>query len=93
MNTTREDTTAMHDDDHGPTQVPAVLTREQLDLLAERIDAGADPQAVARWIARITDRTAEQTADITAAAEDLRRGDGAKWYAAADAAAKESGTL
>ncbi len=83
----------MHDDDHGPTQVPAVLTREQLDLLAERIDASADPQAEARWIARITDRTAEQTADITTAAEDLRRGDGQKWYAAADAATKESGTL
>lgn len=77
----------MHHDDHGSTQVPAVLTRAQLDLLAERVDAGADPQATARWISRITDRTAEQTADIATAAEDLRRGNGAKWYAAADAAA------
>ncbi|MDZ7883567.1 MAG: hypothetical protein U5N53_11930 [Mycobacterium sp.] len=74
-------------------QPPAVLTRAQLDLLKQRVEAGADPRGVALWISRITATGRLSVDTITAAAEDLRRGDGAKWYTAADAAAKESGTL
>lgn len=76
------------------TQQPsAVLTRAQLDLLKQRIDAGADPRGVALWISRITAIGGLSVDTITAAAEDIRRGDGEKWYTAADAATKESGTL
>ncbi|MGB2920915.1 MAG: hypothetical protein WBC15_12435 [Mycobacterium sp.] len=70
------------------TQQPsAVLTRAQLDLLKQRVDAGADPRGLALWISRITETGRLSVDTITAAAEDLRRGAGEKWYAAADAAA------
>lgn len=68
-------------------QPPAVLTRAQLDLLQERVDAGADPRGVALWISRITAIGSLSVDTIAAAAEDLQRGAGARWYAAADAAA------
>ncbi|MGH3581019.1 MAG: hypothetical protein ACRDUB_05500 [Mycobacterium sp.] len=71
-------------------QPPAVLTRAQLDLLQERVDAGADPRGLALWISRITAIGNLSVDTITAAAEDLRRGDGARWYAAADAAAPDA---
>lgn len=70
-----------------PQQPPAVLTRAQLDVLQQRVDAGADPRGVALWISRITAIGDLSVDTITAAAEDLRRGAGAKWYADADAAA------
>lgn len=68
-------------------QPAAVLTRAQLDLLQERVDAGADPHGLALWISRITALGALSVETIQAAAEDLRRGDSAKWYDKADAAA------
>jgi len=65
--------------------VPVMLTRAQLDLIKEDLDAGAEPLALARWIGRITDRTPEQIVAIAGAAEDLRQGRGKRWYDAADA--------
>jgi ribosomal protein L12E/L44/L45/RPP1/RPP2 len=62
------------------------LTREQLDQIQEDLDAGADPRRLALWLARISDRSIEETEILQAAAEDLANGDGAKWYAAADKA-------
>jgi hypothetical protein len=63
-----------------------VLTRGQLDILAERVKAGADPQGLAWWISRITSLGSLSVDTIVAAAEDLRQGRGERWYAAADAA-------
>ena len=65
---------------------PAGLTRAQLDILKESVDAGADPHGLALWISRITALGTLSVETVQAAAEDLRRGDGAKWYTAADAA-------
>lgn len=64
-----------------------MLTRAQLDLLKQRVDAGADPRGLALWISRITEIGRLSVDTITTAAEDLQRGDGEKWYTAADAAA------
>lgn len=72
--------------DMDATPTSAVPTRAQLDLLKERVDAGADPHDLALWISRITATGAMSVETIQAAAEDLHRGDAAKWYAAADAA-------
>lgn len=72
---------------NAPQQPPAVLTRAQLDLLKQRVAAGADPRGLALWISRITAIGRLSVDTITAAAEDLQRGDGEKWYTAADAAA------
>lgn len=72
--------------DMDATPTSAVLTRAQLDLLKERVDAGADPHGLALWISRITETGALSVETIRAAAEDLRRGDAARWYATADAA-------
>lgn len=68
----------------------AVLTRAQLDLLAERVDAGADPHGLALWISRITATGGLSVETIRAAAEDLKLGYDDGWYAAADAAAERS---
>lgn len=72
------------------TSTSAVLTRAQLDLLAERVDAGADPHGLALWISRITATGALSVETIRAAAEDLKLGYDDGWYAAADAAAERS---
>ena len=49
------------------------LTRGQLDLLRERVEAGADPVGVALWISRVTDIGDLTVGVLAAAAEDLRR--------------------
>jgi hypothetical protein len=63
----------------------AVLSRKQLDILQEHVDAGADPWAVARWISRITATGRLSVAQIAGAAEDLQLGYRDHLYAAAAA--------
>lgn len=59
-------------------------TRRELDLMAGRVEAGADPADLAGWISRVTG-TDLPVEVLTAAATDLRDGRGDAWYAAADA--------
>lgn len=66
-----------------------VVSRGQLELLEERMAAGADPLSSARWIGRITDRCPHEVEVIARAAEDLKNGYREHLYAAADAAAAE----
>ncbi|MBP1823201.1 hypothetical protein [Mycobacterium sp. OAE908] len=61
----------------------STLSRGQLDAITDRVDRGADPAALAGWLARITDRH-DDAPLFQAAAEDFQRGDSDKWYAAAD---------
>lgn len=58
-------------------------TRRQLDLMAARIEAGADPDDLARWIGRVSTTTVPVEV-LIAAATDLRDGQAQRWYAAAD---------
>jgi len=61
----------------------STLSRGQLDAIKDRVDRGANPAALAGWLARITDRY-DDAALFQAAAEDFQRGDTDKWYRAAD---------
>lgn len=63
---------------------PATPTRRQLDIMAARIAAGAEPADLARWISRISG-TRTPVDVLTAAATDLRDGTADRWYAAAAA--------
>lgn len=60
-----------------------VVSRGQLELLEERMAAGADPLSSARWIGRITDRPPYEVQVIAWAAEDLQLGYREHLYAAA----------
>jgi hypothetical protein len=66
-----------------------VVSRGQLELLQERMAAGADPLSSARWIGRITDRRPHEVEIIAYAAQDLQNGYFEHLFAAADAAAEE----
>jgi len=59
------------------------LTRRQLDMMAARIAAGAEPADLARWISRVSG-TRIPAAVLTAVAVDLRDGTADRWYAAAE---------
>jgi hypothetical protein len=64
--------------------MPATPTRRQLDAMAARIAAGAEPGDLARWIIRVSG-TRIPAEVLTAAATDLRDGAAERWYAAATA--------
>ncbi|MDH6245719.1 hypothetical protein [Mycobacterium sp. OTB74] len=61
-------------------------SRTELSMLAVFVAAGADPNRLARWF---SDEIARDVPveTLAAAAEDLRCGTGAGWYAAAKRAA------
>jgi hypothetical protein len=60
-----------------------VLTRAQLDVIRDRVQRGADPQALSHWLARVTDINDDVRAQVQAAAQDFQSGCGHRWYDAA----------
>lgn len=59
------------------------LTREQLDIIADRVARGADQNSLSHWLSRIVEVGEPVRVQIEYAAHDLRTGHGAPWYAAA----------
>lgn len=58
-------------------------TRRQLDMMAARLAAGAEPGDLARWISRVSG-TRIPVDVLAAVAADLRDGTADRWYAAAE---------
>mgnify|MGYP001027924748 CR=1 FL=1 len=69
---------------------PAIPTRRQLDAMAARLGAGAEPGDLARWISRISG-TRIPVEVLTQAATDLRDGTAERWYSAATAGEASGG--
>ena len=65
------------------------MSREQLDIIKDRVDRGADPAALAGWLARISDRL-DDAALFKIAAEDFKHGHTDKWYTAANQAVERA---
>lgn len=70
--------------------VPMTPTRRQLDSMAVRLAAGAEPGDLARWISRISG-TRIPVEVLTQAATDLRDGTAERWYSAAAAGEEDGG--
>ncbi|WP_431236173.1 hypothetical protein ACQ856_29165 (plasmid) [Mycolicibacterium psychrotolerans] len=64
-----------------PQHLPE-LTRAQLDIIRDRVECGADPQALSHWLARVTDIGEDVRTQVQAAGEDFQSGGGHRWYAA-----------
>lgn len=59
-----------------------LLTHEQLDFIKDRVERGADPQALSHWLARVNDLGEGVREQVQAAGEDFQAGRGHRWYAA-----------
>ncbi len=69
---------------------PMIPTRRQLDSMAARLAAGAEPGDLARWLSRVSG-TRIPVEVLTQAATDLRDGTAEPWYAAATAGEEDGG--
>lgn len=69
---------------------PMIPTRRQLDSMAARLAAGAEPGDLARWISRVSG-TRIPVEVLTQAATDLRNGTAEPWYSAAAAGEEDGG--